>query len=186
MIITNVELVPVASPTFEPGPPDENAIEIARVVDRGIRSTQAVNLEKLVIKEGEKVWLLFIDVHVLDYDGNLFDATALASIIALKRAEMPKVELDEQGEIRVIEGETWKLPVERIPLSTTIVKIGGKLLVDPTLEEEEAADAMITVTTDGERICSIQKMRGKFTVDEIRESIKIAFKMWNYLSKYVW
>jgi len=43
VIITNVELVPLASPSFEPGPPDENAIELARVVDRGVRESGAID-----------------------------------------------------------------------------------------------------------------------------------------------
>ncbi len=83
VIIVNAELVPLASPTFEPGPPDENSIELARVVDRGIRESEAVDLSKLVIEEGEKVWIVFVDIHALDDDGNLLDASALAAIAAL-------------------------------------------------------------------------------------------------------
>jgi exosome complex component RRP42 len=37
VLIVNAELSPIASPTFEAGPPREDAIEIARVTDRGIR-----------------------------------------------------------------------------------------------------------------------------------------------------
>src|SRR5882762_11007122 len=36
VLTVNAELVPLAHPSFEPGPPDENAIELARVIDRGI------------------------------------------------------------------------------------------------------------------------------------------------------
>jgi len=50
VITTNVEFVPLASPTFEPGPPDERAIELARVVDRGIRESQAIDLEKVQLQ----------------------------------------------------------------------------------------------------------------------------------------
>ncbi|HIP75540.1 MAG TPA: exosome complex protein Rrp42, partial [Thermococcus paralvinellae] len=64
VMTTNVELVPLASPTFEPGPPDERAIELARVVDRGIRESQAIDLERLVIVPGKLVRVVFIDVHV--------------------------------------------------------------------------------------------------------------------------
>jgi exosome complex component RRP42 len=38
----NAELVPLASADFEPGPPDENSIELARIVDRGIRESKAI------------------------------------------------------------------------------------------------------------------------------------------------
>jgi exosome complex component RRP42 len=40
VMTVNAELVPLASPTFEPGPPDENSIELARIVDRGIRESK--------------------------------------------------------------------------------------------------------------------------------------------------
>ena len=49
VIITNAELIPLASPTFESGPPREGAIELARVVDRGIRESGALDLAKLCI-----------------------------------------------------------------------------------------------------------------------------------------
>src|SRR2546428_604262 len=74
VLSTSVELIPMASPTFEAGPPRPDAIELARVVDRGIRESKMVNMEKLCITPKEKVWILFIDIHVLAFDGNPFDA----------------------------------------------------------------------------------------------------------------
>src|SRR3989475_12458494 len=47
VLSTSVELIPMASPTFEAGPPRPEAIELARVVDRGIRASKMVNMEKL-------------------------------------------------------------------------------------------------------------------------------------------
>src|SRR5438093_873316 len=63
VLSTSVELIPMASPTFEAGPPRPDAIELARVVDRGIRESKMVNMEKLCITPKEKVWILFIDIH---------------------------------------------------------------------------------------------------------------------------
>src|SRR3989337_1828597 len=48
VLTTSVELAPLASPTFESGPPRPDAIELARVVDRGIRETKTVDMSKLV------------------------------------------------------------------------------------------------------------------------------------------
>ncbi|HQT45040.1 MAG TPA: RNA-binding protein, partial [Candidatus Micrarchaeota archaeon] len=42
---TGAELVPLGSHMFEPGPPNEDAIELARVVDRGIRSSETIDLK---------------------------------------------------------------------------------------------------------------------------------------------
>ena len=86
---TAAELIPLASPDFEAGPPRENAIELARVVDRGIRESEVIKFDELCIVPGEKIWLAFIDIHVIDYDGNLFDASSLAALAALLTAHVP-------------------------------------------------------------------------------------------------
>ena len=46
VLTVNAELVPVASPNFEPGPPNEDSIELARVVDRGISESHAIDNDK--------------------------------------------------------------------------------------------------------------------------------------------
>src|SRR5216117_2150245 len=89
VLSTSVKLIPMASPTFEAGPPRPDAIELARVVDRGIRESKMVNMERLCITPKEKVWILFIDIHVLDYDGNLFDACSYAAVAALASTVAP-------------------------------------------------------------------------------------------------
>ncbi|HIP24847.1 MAG TPA: exosome complex protein Rrp42 [Archaeoglobus profundus] len=158
IIITNAELVPLASPTFEPGPPDENAIELARVVDRGIRHSQAVDLEKLCIEEGEKVWIIFIDIWVLDDDGNLMDASALAAIAALLNTTVPA----ERFEL----GENYKLPVNDIPIAITSLIVNDNILVDPSRDELSIGNNTITITTDqNDNIVSIQKS-GPFLLSE--------------------
>ena len=73
VLTVNAELVPVASPNFEPGPPDENSIELARVVDRGIRESKCIDNEKLCIEPGKKVFVVFVDIYVLNHDGNLIE-----------------------------------------------------------------------------------------------------------------
>ncbi|MEM4542135.1 MAG: exosome complex component Rrp42, partial [Desulfurococcaceae archaeon] len=53
----HAEFVPLASPSFEPGPPDENAIELARVIDRSLREPRVLDLEKLIIEPGKLAWV---------------------------------------------------------------------------------------------------------------------------------
>ncbi len=158
IIITNAELVPLASPTFEPGPPDENAIELARVVDRGIRHSEAVDLKELCIEEGEKVWVIFIDIWALDDDGNLMDASALAAIAALMNTTVPA----ERFEV----GEDFPLPVKDLPVAITSLVFEDKILVDPCLDELSIGKNTITITTDqNDNIVSIQKS-GPFLLKE--------------------
>ena len=105
VLTVNAELVPLASPSFEPGPPGEDAVELARIVDRGIRESKAIEMEKLCVEPNKKVFVVFIDVWVLNHDGNLIDASAMAALAALLNAKMFNYELEE-GEIKIKPGYT--------------------------------------------------------------------------------
>ena len=166
VMTTAAELIPLASPDFESGPPRENAIELARVVDRGIRESELIEVDKLCIEPGEKVWIVFIDIHILDYDGNLFDAASLASLAALMTAKVPA----ERFEL----GEDYPLPLKDPPISCTSAKYDGVVVTDPSLDEEEIAEARLTVATDQNGdIRAMQKgLNGRFNKDEIKKVLK--------------
>lgn len=154
VLIVNTEFTPMASPEFESGPPGENAVELARIVDRGIRESKSLETEKLVIVPGEKVWTVFVDIHIIDHQGNLIDAAALAAINALITAKLPKLE-----EGKVVAGEHGdKLPVAHKPVTVTVCKVGDNLFVDPAIEEESVVESKVSIAVmeDG-KICAIQK-----------------------------
>ena len=65
-ISVGVELVPMADPEYESGPPRVEAIELSRVVDRGIRESGAIDFKELMIVEGEQVWIGFIDIYIVN------------------------------------------------------------------------------------------------------------------------
>lgn len=170
ILMVNAELGPIASPNFESGPPGEDATELARVVDRGIRESEALPLEDLCIEEGEEVWKIMVDIHVLDHDGNLMDASALGAIKALMDAHVPGY---EDGE--VLREEENELELDAIPVACTIAKIEGEYIVDPDLVEEEVADSMATVTWMEDNLCALQKRQaGGFTSDELLKIFKTA------------
>ena len=171
VLTTNAELIPLASPNFEPGPPDQSAIELARVIDRGIRESEMIDLEKLCIKHGEEVWISFADIYVLDYDGNLFDACFLGAIAALRNTIVPA---EEKGK-----GENYPMPLRRFPIQTTAVKIENSILFDPALDEEKVAEARLTVTTDENGdIRAMQKgLDGALTLDEIKSIINTSLRL---------
>jgi exosome complex component RRP42 len=168
VLTVSAELVPIASPTFEAGPPSPAAIELARVVDRGIRESKSINLAKLCITPKEKVWILFVDIHVLDYDGNLFDASALAALAALSTTYIPAK--------RFGLGESFALPLEHYPISCTSIKLGKALMIDPCADEEKVASARITVALDeNNSICAIQKgLKGSFIQEEVKKIFEIS------------
>lgn len=157
VIITNAELVPLASPTFEPGPPDENSIELARVVDRGIRESDCIDLDSLYIEEN-KVWMVFVDIHAIDDDGNLMDAAAIAAIAALLTTTVPA----ESFEV----GEDYPLPVRDLPVSVTSLVSNDTILADPSRDEISVGNHLITITSDqNDNVVSIQKS-GSYPLSE--------------------
>ena len=174
VLTINAELVPLASSTFEPGPPDENSIELARVVDRGIRESKAIDVEKLCIEPGKSVFVVFVDVYVLNHDGNLIDASALAAVAALLNTKMPNYEIEE-GQVKIKSGYT-PLPFRKHPITVTCAKIDDKLFVDPWLEEEQVMDSRLSIAIDDDdKICAMQKGgTGYFTPEQIMEVAKIA------------
>lgn len=154
-LMVNAEFLPLSSPDFESGPPGMPAIETARVVDRGIRESKAIDVSKLCIKVGEKIWMVSIDICTINDDGNILDAAGLASLAALKDARFPSY---DGTELDYKKKTDKKLPLDKYPLPVTVYKIGEVLLVDPSPDEEAACDARLTVTTivDG-TICALQK-----------------------------
>ncbi|TFG57188.1 MAG: exosome complex protein Rrp42 [Methanomassiliicoccus sp.] len=179
VLTTNAELIPMASPNFESGPPDENSIELARVVDRGIRESQMIDLEKLCVEPGKKVWINFVDIYVLDFDGNLFDACSLGAVAAIKSAIVPA---SAHGL-----GEDYPMPITCTPISVTAVQIENSILVDPSLDEEMVAAARLTVTTDdnGDLRAMQKGLRGALTVEQIKTIIDTSRRLGSEIRKLV-
>ncbi|MBI5347692.1 MAG: exosome complex protein Rrp42 [Candidatus Aenigmarchaeota archaeon] len=191
VLTVNAEFLPLASEEFESGPPREDSIELARVVDRAIRESKCIDFKKLCIEEGKKVWMVFVDISVIDHDGNLIDAAGLASVQALASARMPKlIKNKDSYEVDYENRSKEKLPMSGIPVSTTFVKIGGQIMADPLLSEELAMDARLTVGTfdsNGKiRFCSMQKGgNGGFTEDEIAAILDMAEEKGEELRKLI-
>ncbi len=179
-IMVNAEFLPMSNPEFEPGPPSIDAIELARVVDRGIRESKAIDLKKLVIKKGEKCWMIVVDICTLNDNGNLLDASAIAALAALQDARYPKYENEE---VDYKTKTDKKIELAKSPVPVTVLKIGDNFLVDPDLEEEKNMDARLTVTaTEDSTICALQKGGDSpITVDDINRMTDIALEKSKFL-----
>lgn len=175
VVITTAELSPIGSPTFELGPPGEKAIELARVVDRGIRHSDAIQRTKLCIAEGSHVYLLFVDMYILADHGNLIDASSLAAVSTLLTAKLPKVEINEEGNASVLE-EYKPLEMGAPPFTLTFAKINDSIVVDPLAAEESVMSTRLTITIDGDdTISSMQKGgSGTLTRQEILDCVERA------------
>ena len=175
-IMVNVELLSMSHKDFESGRPGIESIEPSRVIDRGLRESGAIDLKSLCIEEGETVLGISIDIVPLNYDGNIYGLGGLAALAAFKDLTMPAV--DDNGNIDWDEEGDLDVDLAHDPLPVTVYKIDDLLLIDPTREEEQAADARLTVTTlDDERVCSLQKGGdAPISDDEFNEMIDLAFE----------
>ncbi len=157
IFICTAEILPLAHPTAEPGPPQEGVIELARVVDRGIRESGMVDVSQLVLEKDKSVVGIFADNSVTDHDGNLFDACSYASTAAILTCKVPKWEMKDEKPT-LVEGELSDPPITTIPVSVTMARIGEHLLVDPNSDEWACMDARITITTNSDgNVCALQK-----------------------------
>lgn len=168
ILIVNAEVLPIASNQHEPGPPDEETVELSRVVDRGIRESEMIDLSKLVIIPGQKVYAVYVDISVINVDGNLIEACSCAAATALATARMKNHEISPSGDFKELD-DLIPLPTNRLPVSITVAKIGKSLLVDPSMDEESVMDARLTLTTDEDgNYCAGQKGEpGGFSIEEI-------------------
>lgn len=143
-LVVSGDLLPLASPRFEPGPPGFGGIEMPRLIDRLLRESGFIDFEALCIKKGEKVWTLYVDVYPLNDDGALIDAASLACVAALRTAMLP--ELNDEFKIDYEKKGKKNVPLDEsiLPLSFTFFKLGEALLLHPTREEEEACEAKVT------------------------------------------
>lgn len=172
-LMVAAELLPMSNPEYESGPPSEGSIEVARVVDRSIRESKAIDLKKLSIKPGEKMWTVAIDVAPINANGNLIDLSCLVSLAAIRDARMPAF-VDDKVDYEKLTNQ--KLPLQHQPILVTVFKLGSVFLVDPTAEEEQYCDARLSIATleDGS-ICALQKGgTAAFTVEEVDQMVEIA------------
>ncbi|XP_074311400.1 exosome complex component RRP45B-like [Silene latifolia] len=162
------EFSPMADPSFEAGRPGESAVELGRIIDRGLRESRAIDTESLCVLAGKLVWSLRVDIHILDNGGNLVDAANIAALAALKTFRRPECSLagEDGQEITVHPPEVQEplpLIVHHLPVSVTFAffTTDNIVIIDPSYLEEGVMQGKMTVTmnTNGD-ICAIQKGGG--------------------------
>ncbi|XP_051204003.1 exosome complex component RRP45B-like [Lolium perenne] len=163
------EFSPMADPAYEPGRPGEAAIELGRVIDRGLRESRAVDLESLCVVAGNHVWSLRVDLHILDNGGNLIDAANIAALTALSTFRRPECTVggDDGQQLTIHDPdvrEPLPLTIHHLPIAVTFAYFGDGniMVVDPTFKEEAVMGGRMTVTVNSDAdVCSIQKAGGE-------------------------
>jgi len=174
----DAEILPIAHPSAETGPPQPPVVELARVTDRGIRESGMLDMKQLVLEKDKSVIGVFCDNAVTDHDGNLFDACSYASTAAINACKIPKYEMQDDAPVK-IEGEFTEPPITTLPVSVTMAKIGDFIVVDPTIEEWGIMDARITITTNSDgNVVALQKGGSDgFTQEELIKCSEMSIKV---------
>lgn len=169
------EFSPMADPSFESGRPGESAVEVGRIIDRGLRESRAVDTESLCVVAGKLVWSIRIDLHIIDNGGNLVDAANIAALAALSTFRRPECTLGgEDGQEVIVhlpeEREPIPLIIHHLPVAVTFGFIGKEntVVIDPTHYEETVMGGRMTATlnTNGD-VCAIQKAGGEGVMQSV-------------------
>ena len=178
MLICTAEILPLAHPDVETGPPSPPVVELARVTDRGIRESKMLDMKQLVLEKNKSVIGIFCDNAVTDHDGNLFDACSYATTAAMNSCKVPKYEMKDDSPVK-IENEFNDPPISTLPVSVTMAKIGDFIIVDPNLDEWSIMDARVTITSNSDgNIVALQKGgQDGFTQDELVKCAEISVKV---------
>jgi exosome complex component RRP42 len=145
------------------------SVEVGRVTDRGIRESNLIDFSKLVLEPGKRAGFVYVDIVAINNDGNLLDAANIAALSALLDA---KYKLEGMAEAVAL-----PLDINKLPISHTFAKIGDKIFFDPDADEENVADARLTIGV-GEKINSLQKGgSGFFYPEEVDFCADAAFKL---------
>ncbi|KAF9292665.1 Exosome complex component RRP43 [Mortierella antarctica] len=165
-LVPNVDLSPISSSAFRPGPPSEQAQVVSEAIHRVLKESNVLDLKDLCIEEGKAVWSLWVDVVCVSYDGNIYDA-ALTSVMAALGNVRIRNPTYEEGIVKVSgaedlsEDNSFTLKLARTLSSATFALFDTNLvaLADPNFAEESVSQGRITVTLDeAGQICALSKI----------------------------
>ncbi|KAH9741434.1 exosome complex component RRP45B [Citrus sinensis] len=188
------EFSPMADPSFETGRPSESAVELGRIVDRGLRESRAVDTESLCVLAGKLVWAIRIDLHILDNGGNLVDAANIAALASLLTFRRPECSLGGEDDLEVIvhppeEREPLPLIIHHLPIAVTFGFFSSEslLVIDPTHHEEAVMVGKMTATLNANGdVCAIQKPGGEGVLQSvIMQCLRLASRMASDITKKI-
>ncbi|XP_060532147.1 exosome complex component RRP43-like isoform X2 [Cylas formicarius] len=160
-LVPNLELPPLCSPKFKPGPPSEEAQVLTQLIADIIDNSKCIDLEELCIYPDKLAWCLYVDLICLNHDGSLVDACIIALMSCLNTVTLPLVEYDPAVDNQQVNLEVTKsLPIHSLPVSTTFAVFDDIFLADPTLEEENLCSSKVTVVIKDGELCCVYKPGG--------------------------
>lgn len=147
MFHINVELGPMAAPHFEAGRNCELTVQLNRTLERTFKDSKCMDLESLCVTAEERVWILRVDLNVLNHEGNLIDCCSIATLCALTHFRRPDVSLVEDDVIIHTAAEKEPLPMVMhhypVCVSYSTFDDGRIAVADPTVMEERTSESQM-------------------------------------------
>lgn len=170
-IVTSAELPAISRGDWRPGRPSPEAAHLAARVADALAARGALDTRQLCISPGNAVWVLYLDIYVLDASGGLLEAALLAAVAALRDCRLPAVHLTAEGNVErgpdpdaeeapqggpgaaaaaAAAGEGRRLELGAAPVCLTCGIYNGQVVVDPDHEEESLMGSRVSVVVDGD------------------------------------
>lgn len=153
-----------ANPKFEGRGGEDISQEIVFVLNSALIPT--IDRKSLCISEGHKVWIIYVDVLVLECScvSQLLDLSALGVKAALYDTKVPKLIADEEDANDFVLSaeleEYCPLDTSCIPVLLTLTRIHDQYVADVTEEEAAAGIARLTLAFDSDGHLSYTKKSG--------------------------
>eukprot|EP00775_Hariotina_reticulata_P012502 gene12502-12637_t len=166
-LVVSVEMTALSSPNYRPGRAPSITYVIQQRVTDILIGCGVLKLSDLCIGEGQAVWVVYLDLYILNAAGSLLDAALLAAVAALQGTKLPAVHLTEEGNVerdvqQAADGTfdsssggdgsssradaSWvPLQLHDTPLCLTCGVYKDQLIADPDHEEEALMAATISV-----------------------------------------
>jgi len=160
-----VECCPSGAPEIERRGSEALHVECALALEQSIAQASTIDWRQLCHVPGRSCWVVHVDALVVQCDGGLLDAISIGAFAALHNTRIPHVDVstNENGdvELEVNDDPTAysRLDTTGMPLCITLYQVGGRHVVDPSLEEEACTTARMTIAVDtnGGNICGMHK-----------------------------
>lgn len=121
IFLITTDIGAMASSLFDNYRQSDDEILLTRLIEKAIRRSNALDLESLCIVAGKSCWMVRADVHYLNYDGGLIDATCLGVVAGLMHFK--KLDTSIEGDQTIIHPVEERAPVPlsilHLPISVT-------------------------------------------------------------------
>ena len=172
-VVPNVDLNPLANAKFKSGPPSDDAQFLSSRLNDILLSTAVIDHTRLVIEPRKAVWVAYVDVTCINYDGNGFDAALLAVIAALKNTQLPHATYDFDHDKVVAGDSNTPFPLNKLIVPSSFGFYGGKLVADLTDFEQSLSEAQVTVVITDKGSIAHMSSQGQSLGSSIDDSTQL-------------